>query len=467
MVVVGAGGAGLAATIEAANAGADVILLEKMAMMGGSSFICGGVIYAAGSSVQEAAGLEDSADDFFDYWMLWSQWQSDPALVKTIVDQSAAAVDWLIDLGVEFPAEAYWAPGIIPSEGGLYISGAERVPRGHAAVGRGAGLMLPLIQEAQELSNVTIMLETTGLDLIMEGEAVVGVSAQKKNGEIVEIYADSVVLSTGGFAQDQEMMRRHIPEVISHGTRSQTMIAAAGHTGDGINMAARAGADITGMDYHLSMANPEARIIDVASSTFPRDGYIGSAYTMYINTDGQRFVNESQWYEIINKTFRNQEDKLAWAIFDDALRQESGVTLEAVNEDVKNGTLIKADTLQELATRLGVSGRSLENTVALYNANVANGEDIHYLKESSYLKTISEGPFYASQITQPRTVATLGGVRINANAEVLNTYGETIPGLYAAGETTGGLYHSVYAASGTAITDAIVFGRIAGQNAAK
>lgn len=451
VVVVGGGVAGLCAALEASDAGADVVLLEKQAFLGGSALISGGVIYAAGTPLQEALGIEgDTADDMFRYWMNHSHWNLDPALVRMVADQSAEVYDWFVDLGVEFPEIYGTVDDILYGSGGLYNGGIDGTPRAHTAADAGVGLTSPVVEKAQEQDGITIMMETTGTELILENGRVVGVKADSQDGSY-EIQAPAVVLATGGMGHNEELQRRYIPEIAASRSRV-TVISVEGTTGDGIVMGKAAGAAVRGMDQGAFMLEP----------SFAAE--LGTPYWLiYVNQDGQRFVREDAPHPAMNEVFREQRDRMAWAICDDEAREGAW---EDIEEHVEAGNVVKADSLEELARLLGISAQGLQNTVDRYNADVEEGSDQAFFKESDFLKPIETPPFYGVQLVESTVGVPTGGLRISTKAEVLTAEGDAIPGLYAAGETTGGILGH-YPSSGAAITDAVVFGKTAGKEAAQ
>jgi len=459
VVVLGGGAAGLPAALEAADAGADVILLEKMPFMGGSALISGGVLYAAGTSVQEEAGIEDDADALFDYWMNANRWQVEPGLVRLLADQSADTIEWLIDHGVEFPAQldayAYVRPG-------LYVSGADNIERAHCPEGFGAGLMGPLIEEVNQRENIQVFMETPGTSLLEEDGQVQGVTAVNGDGEEMVIHADAVVLATGGFSRDEELMRRYLPEVQALGSRFG-VYTSEGHTGDGIHMAKQLGADLA----HMDVAGGEPTPSFAPELAYPGAG--GPPWLVWVNKHGQRFVDEGALYSRLSWPFEAQEDRLAWAVFDQGMLDTQPLEdeWEDIDQYVQEGIITKADSLEQLAAKLGIDGEGLENTIERYNESAAEGEDPFYLKDPDHLVAMDSPPYYGIQLVRGQLVAgTMGGVRISPQAEVMRENGTTIPGLYAAGEVAGGTI-IWYPGGGAAITDSMVMGRIAGQEAAQ
>ncbi len=443
VVIVGAGGGGLSAAIEAADAGASVVLLEKMPFPGGSTIVSGGIIHAAGTQVQELAGYSDDAEAMFHYRMVLSNGRIDSNLVQIASDQSADAIHWLMDLGVDFPSEL------------LYVSGYEPIPRGHRTSNGGVGIIQPLVAAVEARANIEFLLQTPAVDLLVENDDVVGVIALTKDGETLTIRANAVVLATGGFGADEEMMRMYLPELAAQGSR-YNWFGSQGATGDGIRMAQKLDGQIVGMEA-------AGALVGTTVSEVPVSGWM-----VYVNQNGQRFTNEAGFYGFVMAQFERQPNNLAWAIFDAAGAERAGLTQEVLAANILAGKVFTGETAEELALNLGISNpTALANTIEQYNGYVASGKDSTFLKDASALQAVDTAPFYAVQILNNRALLTPGGLRINEYAQVLTNDGSIIPGLFAAGETTGGLIGDIYPGSGTAINDAIVFGRIAGKEAAK
>ena len=448
VVILGGGIGGLSAAIEAAELGADVVLLEKMGLLGGSALISGGVVYAAGTELQKELGFEDNADRMFDYWMTLNHWKINPAIARILADRSNETIEWLMDLGVVFPPILGTVDDILYGPGGLYASGIEDVPRGHTAQNAGVGLTVPVIEKAQSYPNITILMQTTGYDLIEDNGTIIGVKAKDADGEFT-IMANAIILATGGIGHNSELQRRFMPEFAAQGSRV-TPIAVSGVTGDGIILGERVGAELVDMDLACFILQP---------SYAP--GLGTPAWQIFVNKNGQRFMREDAAHPVAREVAFHQPEGLVWAITDDVAREGAW---ENIDEYVKQGIVVKADTLDELARLLGINAQGLNNTVNKYNADVAEGNDAAFFKPASFLKPVATGPFYGIQLLPSMLGVPTGGLRTNVNAEVLTPTGDAIPGLYAIGEVTGGILGQ-YPGSGSAITDAIVMGKIAAQNA--
>ncbi len=481
VVVVGFGGAGGAAALEAHDAGAKVLILEKTPTPGGSTTLCAGIFYAAGTSVQQAEGVTDTPDEMYNYWMAVGRGLNDPDMVRVLADHAAENLEWLKSMGAEFYSGVNGMGGIPPirpldqdAGWGLYYSGAENDPeyaavtspkvRGHVvrpvqptwpyppknptaptAVGitRGTGFFKPL-WEGAKARQIPVLLETraTALITLPDTNDVVGVKAESQ-GKTLYIRANrGVVLSAGGFTLNKDLAKYYCQEAL-YATNY-----TASDTGDGILMGMAIGAGTVNMDQSLlSLSVPQAAIL--------------------VNTGGRRFVDETL-YGMPAKVWRGQKDWRAYAIFDETIRSLTSTSAP-----------IQAPTLAELAVKIGIDPDVLEDTVNFYNESVALGKDREFGKTrrrrhgdppDQVPLPIKDPPFYAILRELSGTVSsqgiTIGGLRINAKAQVLDASSKVIPRLYAAGRTTGGSMGKMYPGSGSSIADVITFGRIAGKNAA-
>jgi fumarate reductase flavoprotein subunit len=296
VIVIGSGGAGMSAAISAHEAGASVLLVEADSHMGGSTSLSGGVVYAAGTSVQRAIGvLDDSADAMFEYYMTLNQWRVEPALARILCDQSGPAVEWLIELGVEFrPA-------------GLYASGVESVPRGHSAAGMGAAIASAL-EQAVGTRGIEVVLNTRVDSLLEDKNGVGGVGA---GGQ--DVRSGAVVIATGGFGQNPAMLHRYYPDAAAHGDWTWS-ISARHCKGDGLKLAERAGAAIVGHNRGLLLTTPGfSKDLEV---------YV-PGWIVYVNREGRRFVNEMAAYAVMSGVVREQTGGSCFAIFDEETRAQA------------------------------------------------------------------------------------------------------------------------------------------------
>ncbi len=457
VIVIGSGGAGMSAAISAHEAGASVLVVEADSHMGGSTSLSGGVVYAAGTSVQRTLGiLDDSADAMFEYYMTLNQWRVEPALVRILCDQSGPAVEWLIDLGVEFH----------PS--GLYASGVESVPRGHSAAGMGAGIASAL-EQALGTRGIEVVLNTR-VDSLLTDESG-AINGLRASGQ--EVRSGAVVIATGGFGQNPAMLHRYYPDATAHGDWTWS-ISARHCKGDGLKLAERAGAAIVGHNRGLLLTTPGfSKELEV---------YV-PGWIVYVNREGRRFVNEMAAYAVMSGVVREQTGGTCFAIFDEETRAQAepdsiyadafaggALPLNWVHsvlaEQAEKGKVLKADSLTELAERAGIQPDALHTTVERYNHDCAQGRDTAFFKKGSVMRPIRKPPFYAAEIRPAIICLTSTGVRVDTQARALDEADRVIPGLHAAGETTGGVLGERYVGGGNSIVNAIVFGRIAGATAA-
>ncbi len=458
IIVVGGGGAGMCAAIEAADAGASVLLVDADDRLGGSTALSGGVYYAAGTSVQRARGIEDDADALFDYYMTLNQYRVEASLVRTLCDHAAADLEWLISIGVEFHPED------------LYASGVERDPRGHQAHGHGAAIAAALDAEVSRRPGIDVALQTRAEQLLEDAQGrIIGVRA----GDTA-VTARSVVIASGGFGANPHLLHRHYPEATAHG--DWTWYIGSRHClGDGLEMAASAGADIVGHNRGLLLTTPNFRKeLEV----------FVPGWLVYVNREGRRFVKETAEYAVMSGVVKAQTGGSCFALFDDVARAgarpdprfadafASGVlslnwVTETLDEQIKTGRVIRADDLDELARRCGIRPGSLQATLERYNRDCAAGCDSMFFKDPAVMKPVATPPFHAVEIRPAIVCLTSTGIRIDREAQVLDGRDRPVEGLFAAGETTGGVLGERYVGGGNSIANAVVFGRIAGRSAAR
>lgn len=447
VVVVGAGGAGLSAAVEAAQNGAKVAVLEKTVFSGGNTLVSGGGLNVPGTEQQKAQGIEDSVELFTEDTLKGGDNENDPELVKVMAENALDAANWLIDeMNVE----------LMPDR--LQQFGGHSVPRAIIPQGnKGTELINKLEAKAKELG-VEFFMETEGKTIIEENGAAKGIIAESK-GKEVKFNADmGVILATGGFGADVEMRKKYN----DHYDEKYKTTCTNASTGDGIKMAEAIGANLVDMEYIqvYPTCSPVTGIISyVANSRF--DGAI------LVNQEGDRFVDEMGRRDVISKGIIEQTDSVAYLIWGQEV-ESVGNMVQVHSKEYetmeKDGVIFKADTIEEAAEHYGISPEALKATVEKFNGFVAEGKDGDFNKGGT-LRTINEGPFYIQKVT-PSTHHTMGGIDINTQAEVLNKEGKVIENLYAAGEVVGDI-HGTNRLGGNAITDIIVFGRIAGQNVVK
>ena len=435
VVVIGGGAAGIAAASEAKDNGASVILLEKQAGLGGNTIISGGIVYATGTQAQKDAGVEDSVEALVDYWFQRAEGNANKDMLTMVAEKSNTTIEWLQAGGVEL--------------GNLGPTGLSPVPRAlYTSNGGGSGFIVPLAEMIKS-KGIDIRTETPAVALLTDATgAVVGVEAVAADGHKVTVNAKSVVIATGGFDGSQAMMRKYSPEYAD-----ELFYAAAGNTGDGINMAIEVGADTVFKGGVIGL-----RGILPTSFADPTNGLVWMPYLM-VNEIGERFVNESTDYPVIHTALAKQHH--AYLIFD-----ASQLPVAAVAGLIDEGYAFAGETLEALADAMKVDEATFLATVARYN-ELKGQEDVDFGKPAAAMTGVGEGPYCAVRV-RPATIGTMGGIKVDLDMHVLKADGSIIPGLYAAGACANGdFFYKEYPASGTSIMMCFTVGRIAGENAAQ
>ncbi len=436
-VVVGAGGAGMTAALEAKAAGLNVVIVEKMAMAGGNSVKATGGMNAAETDVQEAYGVEDSVEVFVEDTMKGGYELNNRELVTKMAEESSDAIEWLEEIGAPLPELSF--------SGGATNKRIHR-PEGGEPVG--SFIVDALIKNVEE-QGIEIIYNTEAKEILTADNAVAGIKAEGKDKNYT-INAQAVILATGGFGANEDMYTQYRPELKGFVTTN-----TPGATGDGITMAEAVGANL--VDIEQIQIHPT---VEQTTSLLITESVRGGG-AILVNKDAKRFGNELLTRDVVSASIIEQEDGYAYTIFDQQLRD----SLSAIEKYVENNIVVQADTIEDLAKELGLDEATLVSTVNTWNEAVANQNDAEFGRNTGMEKNISVGPFYAIKIA-PGVHHTMGGVEINTNAEVISKEDTVIPGLFAAGEVAGGV-HGGNRIGGTAVTDFVVFGRIAGQSAGK
>ena len=435
VLVLGGGGAGIAAAMAANEAGKDVILLEKLAVMGGNTALSGGV-FTRGAIEGDPEGTM-TADELYDFYMEATQGLANPVVVRTYVDRAADTLAWAHAMG----------SGVKETQ--RYLTNPENI-MAVQAVGSGSGLMNPMI-EGVNASGVDVRMLTSGTELIVEDGKVTGAKAVTADGVEITFHAGAVILATGGFPSSPELLAKYS----SLGAERAYSLCSPGTVGDGLVMAEAIGADVKfGPNWDNIGSN--SQLVGAYMVAFPQ------IYSMLINDKGERFIAEDaqrpQIYQTMLFEIADGVNNF-YFLFD---KNTIGTGAEAF---IEQGECFKADTLEELADLIGVPKETLVATAEGYTAN-KGAEDPDFSKQSKYMAGLSEGPFYAAK-TWPTRTSTIGGLVTDEKAQVLDAQGNVIPGLYAAGEISNySFFYNVYATCGSAVGHAITYGRIAGENAA-
>ncbi|SHH61859.1 fumarate reductase flavoprotein subunit [Sporobacter termitidis DSM 10068] len=448
VVVIGSGFAGLAAAAAARVSGAQVLILEKMPYFGGNSILAGGGYSCWDSKLKLREKLElggDSWEKHMEDTLRGGGYYNNPALVEVLVRGAPDGLDWLADNGAVFK---------------------ETLPRlgGHSAHrSYQAGCNLAEVVKKHALSlGAELRLNTAITALCRNGTAgpVAGVLVSAGGAERAIAARRGVVIASGGFGSDLKLRTAYQPAL--GGAYNTTNHKGA--TGEMIKLALAAGADTIHMEF--IQLYPCAEPVSGRLDAFAFDCYSGPGYGLiYVNGSGRRFVSELAGRDIVSNAQVSAGKRPTYAILNGAIFDKLARSAEAVKKGVSSGRLITAGTIPQLARDLGIPPENLADTVGRHNAAIEAGVDQDFGKPvTAQMLPLAEGPFYA--ISQwPSVHYTMGGLRINTEAQVLDIRGNTIPGLYAAGEVCGGI-HGSNRLGGNAIAECIVFGRIAGKNAA-
>jgi urocanate reductase len=454
VLVVGSGFAGLAAACEAAGAGAKVVVLEKMPTYGGNSIINGGVYAASDCKLHLRQKLnlgEDSVESHLEDTLKGGDRYNFPELVEVLVKGAPEALNWMIEQGGVELREA------------LTRAGGHSAYRTHTVTaGVGRGFTDPLKKMA-ESKGVQIRLgsEVTGIWRQDQDGPVQGVSVKSGRRTMNIAIGKALILASGGFSRDVKMRMQFNPAVIPEfNTTNQP-----GATGEIIRFAQAIGADALQLNFIqlYPFAEPETGILDTPA-VYP---FNGVGYGMiYVSKEGKRFVNELERRDVCSFAQIKLGLKPTYAIFNEAMVLKMGGSTKEVADGIAKGRFIKAASIGELADRIRIPSNALEQTVKAYNQCLKDKKDSEFNKPiTASMLPLDEGPFYA--VPQwPAVHHTMGGLRINKHAQVIDIRDKVIPRLYAAGEVTGGIHGSNRLGS-NAIPDCVVFGRIAGINAAK
>ncbi|MDQ5988382.1 MAG: Urocanate reductase [Syntrophus sp. SKADARSKE-3] len=458
VLIIGFGGSGACAAIEAHDAGAKVLMLEKMPMGGGSTSLSGGIVYAAGTSVQKNGGITDTAEGMYKYWMAVNDNLVDPDITRYLAEDSAATLDWLINLGVEFKPEKIYVSGLESQ----YASITPVAKRGHQATGKGGGIMIAL-QNAVKKRKIDVRYRWAAERLIVNpaGE-VLGVLAKDPNGKKVTVKAKrGVVIASGGIGRNKDLIKKYYPAYLK-----AAPVAGLGSTGDGILMAQKIGAPmLTGAtdppDALPGIEIEKGKVVRMLS-------YATLFYkypTIFVNEKAKRFIDETAYYQICNPVLIRQKE--AYVIFDKRAF-DAGETIgyglsKGLKNELETGAIKTAQTIPALAKQVGLNPDELAKTVEMHNKNAAAGLDAEFDKKKA-LAPLDRPPYYIAK-AGVSLVLCLAGLAVNKNTQVLDAFGEVIPRLYSVGEAN--WTFPVYVASGCMLSHCFVYGRVAGRNVAK
>lgn len=436
VIVIGAGGGGMAAAIAAKDAGSNVAIFEKMPILGGNTLKSSAGMNASESKFQEAEGIEDSNELFFEETMAGGHDTNDEELVHYLVDNSASAIEWLDSMGINLSS--------ITTTGGMSVPRAHR-PEDGSAIG---GYLVDGLQRNVFEREIPTFVNANVTEILEEDGVVTGVQVNIEGNEH-QVNAKAVIIATGGFGGNLEMVTDNNPDLEGFVTTNHE-----GATGDGLVMAQEVGAQLVDMDQIQIHPTVEQETSYLITEAVRGEGAI------LVNKEGERFFNELDTRDAVSQAILSQTDSSAYVIFDQALRGR----VKAIDQYESMGLVKVGDTIEELATTIELDPEVLSQTLSIWNDSVANGTDDNFGRTTGMEIALEEAPFYAIKIA-PGIHHTMGGVKINTNAQVLNEADEAITGLYAAGEASGGV-HGSNRIGGNAIADIIIFGRQAGEQSA-
>lgn len=447
VVVVGGGGAGMTAAITIAESGKSVIIIEKSDILGGNTSRASSGMNACETHYEAEQGVEDSVELFIEDTMKSGKEINDPDLVRTLAENTSAAIDWLDEENAPLS-------GPLGTMGGLSAKRTHRPTDAEGNVTSVGNYLVSALGVRLDELGVEIITGTAVDKVIMEDGKACGVTGVGTYGENVTVHAGAVVIATGGFGGNMDRIVELRPDLEGY---ISTNVATA--TGDAIDFLGEIGADFVDLEQ-----------IQLHPTVIPTDGaLVGEALrgdgAILVNREGVRFTNETGTRDAVSAAEVAQTGGNVWLIANQEMYEGSAV----IKKLDKSGYLVTGETLEELAAAMEFDQAATEallETVETWSSYVASGVDADFSRDiGTPLTDLSSGPYYAVNVG-PGIHHCMGGVKINTEAQVISTDGNPIPGLYACGEVTGGI-HGANRLGGNAVADIVVFGRIAGENAAK
>ncbi|AIR04534.1 MULTISPECIES: flavocytochrome c [Cedecea] len=437
VVVVGSGGAGLAAAIQAHDEGASVLIVEKMPSIGGNTVKASAGMNAAETRFQRVKGIFDSKELFYAETLKGGYNKNNPELLHRFVENAPQAIEWLADRGIML--------NDITTTGGMSIDRTHR-PRDGSAVG---GYLISGLLRNINKRSIDVLMETAVTDILFEQGAVSGVALLTDENEALTVHAKSVIVATGGFSANSQMVVKYRPDLEGFVTTNHK-----GATGGGIALLEKLGAgtvDMGEIQIHPTVEQTTSYLISES---------IRGGGAILVNQKGSRFFNEMETRDKVSAQIIALPEKFAYIVFDENVRTKN----KAADEYIAKGFVVSAEGPRELAEKLGMDYHTFLATLERYNGFVENQYDEDFGRKTALRNPIKDGPFHAIRIA-PGVHHTMGGVTINAETEVLDKQHQVIPGVFAAGEVAGGI-HGGNRIGGNAVADIIVFGTLAGHQAA-
>lgn len=438
VVVIGSGGAGLAAAIEAHDQGADVLIIEKMPIIGGNTNKASAGMNAAKTTFQASQGIVDSKEQFYLETYKGGKYKNNKELLRYFVNHAPDAIDWLAQKGICLSG--------LTTTGGMSVKRTHR-PENGAAVG---GFLISGLIKNINKRHIEIHLDSEVTDIAATGDQWINVTINAEGGSKQIIQTRSVVVATGGFGANTSMIENYRPDLKNVVTTNH-----AGATGSGIKLLEKLGAgtiDMAAIQIHPTVEQTSSYLISES---------IRGGGAILISQEGKRFINELETRDEVSARVINLPEHYAYIVFDEQVKNDN----KAVEEYLAQHFVTQAPTIPQLAQQLGINEAALAQTLAHYNEAVENGVDPEFLRTTGMNHKINTAPYYAIKIA-PGIHHTMGGVTINTDTQVIDKKGKILPGIYAAGEVTGGL-HGENRIGGNAVADIIIFGIKAGGEAAR
>ncbi|MBG9794112.1 fumarate reductase [Paenibacillus dendritiformis] len=438
IIIVGAGGAGMSAALEAKEKGMNPVIFEKMPIAGGNTMKSSSGMNASQTKFQKEQGIEDSNDLFYEETLKGGHGTNDKEMLRFFVDNSASAIEWLDSIGIRL--------NNITITGGMNEKRTHR-PEDGSAVGQ--YLVNGLVKNVQE-KEIPLFVNANVTEITEKDGKVNGVKVLFNNNDEKTIAAEAVVVTTGGYGANMDMIGEVRSDLKGLVTTNQE-----GSTGDGIKMIEKLGGVTVDMDQiqvHPTVQQEKSYLIGEA---------VRGEGAILVSSEGKRFTNELDTRDNVTAAINKLPEKSAYLVFDSGVKSRA----KAIEQYDKMGFVIQGDTIEALAKEIGVPADQLTATLDTWNSAVKNKEDAEFGRTTAMDHDLSSGPYYAIKIA-PGIHYTMGGVKINTNTEVLNKDGQPIPGLFAAGELTGGL-HGQNRIGGNSVAEIIIFGRQAGIKSAE
>ena len=438
IVIIGSGGAGLSSAITATEKGPKVIVLEKMAYFGGNSNRSEGEMNAAGTKQQKAHGiLDDTPERFAADTIRGGHGLNDPALVKALTENAASAEEWLLDLGAHFCHR-------------MGRGGGQTRARGHGPCdGSPVGIeIMRVLGERADKDHIDMRLNNRVTKILMKNGKVAGVQVKTPKG-METINAKAVILATGGFGANHKMVEKYRPELKGFSTTNHP-----GATGDGIVLAQQVGAGLTDIEQiqiHPTVIKKNGALI--SESMRARGGFL-------LNKNGKRFTNELLTRDVVSANELKQPGGIAYLVIDNSIYSKNKMAQNYTAEKL----MTKCDTIADVAKLIGVDPKVVQASFDQYHKAFDNKKDDLFGRPEMLIR-MDQAPYFVAEVT-PGIHHTMGGVKIDPQAEVLTPEKKPIPGLFAAGEVTGGV-HGGNRIGGNAVADIITFGRISANSALK